>query len=489
MQPSETGLIRGLTPSATMAMVVGSVIGTGVFLKAAVMAQLAGTPAAVLAAWLAAGLLSIAGALVYAELGVLLPQAGGEYVYLRTAYGEAVAFAYGWMRFVVGSTGTIAAAAVAFSIFASPLVPFNAVWVEHNFRIFGQAFQWRFGTQQLTAVVIILILSAINSVGVAFGGTVQSFLTVLKIFGIGAIVIGIFFWSKSGTWSNFSSSDRGHSWTGMSAFGAAMLSALWAYNGWNQMPMVAGEVRQPGRNLPRALIVGMLIVTLVYLVANLAYFYALPVSEVMSASSTGHPDALPVATKAAKTFLGLTGTKVVSVIFIVSTLGATHGCILACARVPFAMARDGIFFPSIGSLSESTRVPVLSIIVQGAWSCVLAVSGTFDQLTDCVIFASWIFYGLVTFSVIVLRRKMPEAPRPYKTLGYPAVPVVFVLVTVWLVVNTLKTRPLESVAGLVLTLCGFPIYLHYRRQRRMMSNTMGVQEDQWRQIPTSDLHK
>jgi APA family basic amino acid/polyamine antiporter len=224
------------------------------------------------------------------------------------------------------------------------------------------------------------------------------------------------------------------------------------------------------------LIGGMIIVMLIYCLANLAYFYALPFSEVVSSNSTQHRDALPVATKAAQSFLGENGGRIVALAFVVSAIGALNGSILSNARVPYAMARDGVFFSAMAGLSAKTRVPVIAIFIQGFWSCVLALSGTFDQLTDCLLFASWIFYGLVTSSVFVLRRKMPDAERPYKTLGYPLMPLIFVLVAIWLIINTLINRPVESVAGLVLIALGLPLYLYYRWQKSRKVITEEVKE-------------
>jgi APA family basic amino acid/polyamine antiporter len=232
--------------------------------------------------------------------------------------------------------------------------------------------------------------------------------------------------------------------------------------------MVAGEVQEPGKNVPRALIFGMFVILAVYCSANLAYFYALPFSEVVTSNSTAYRNALPVATKAAQTFLGTAGGKFVSIAFVLSAIGALNGAILSNARIYYAMARDRLFFARLGKISESTRVPVWSILAQGVWACVLAVSGTFDQLTDYVVFASWIFYGLTTTAVFVLRRKMPHATRPYRTFGYPVMPVIFVLVAAWLIINTLQTSPVESVMGLVLISLGLPLYLFYRRRLKRL---------------------
>ncbi len=465
MQREEAGLVRSLTLADTTALVVGTVIGTGVFLKTAIMAQDLGSPGLVLAAWVAAGLLSLAGSLTYAELGAMLPHAGGEYLYLRHSYGEAAAFAFGWMRFFVAGSGSIAILGTGFAIFLSAFVPLDGVWAESRYTLLGQQMHWQLGAKQLVAVGAIAVFSPVNCLSVAYGGRVQSILTVLKLAGIAVVVGGVFLLSRTASWSNLASTVASTG-GGVAAFGTAMLAALWAYDGWNNMPMAAGEVKNPGRSIPFALVAGMIAVMAIYCVANLAYFYALPFGEVVTANSTRFRDALPVATRAAQTFLGDWGGRVVSIAFILSTLGALNGSVLANARVPFAMARDGVFFASLARLSPKTRVPVSSIVVQAIWSCLLALSGTYDQLTDSVIFASWIFYGLVTSSVFVLRRKLADTPRPYRTLGYPLVPVVFVLTAGWLVINTLAQRPVESVAGLALIAVGLPFYLHFRRQKR-----------------------
>jgi APA family basic amino acid/polyamine antiporter len=459
-------LIRGLTSIDTTALVVGTVIGTGVFLKTAVMAQEVGTPTLVLAAWVAAGLLSLAGALSYAELGAMMPHAGGEYVYLRKSYGDAAAFLFGWQRFIVAGSASVASLGSGLAIFLAAFLPLNAVWAQHRFSLLGQTLDWQFGPRQVVAVGVITFLSLLNCLAVSFGGKVQSALTVLKIAGIAVVVGGIFFFSPSADWSHLATPAGAAAWSGWAAFGTAMLAALWAYDGWNNMPMAAGEVQDPGRNIPRALIRGMLVVLVIYLLANLAYFYALPVEEVVNSNSTRHRAALPVASKAATTFLGENGGKLVALAFVISAFGALNGSILSNARVPYAMARDGFFFSRMGQLNAGARVPYLAVIVQAVWSSVLALSGTFDQLTDCLLFASWIFYGLVTSSVFVLRRKRPDLPRPYRTLGYPVVPALFVLVSAWLVVNTLIEKRVESVTGIVLILIGLPLYFYFRRARR-----------------------
>src|SRR5262245_47643156 len=411
--------------SAT-ALVVGSIIGTGVFFKAAIMSQQVGSPALVLAAWLVAGVLSLAGALTYAELGAMLPHAGGEYLYVRTAYGDMAGFLNGWMRFVVGSAG-IAALGVGFATFLSAVVPMPQVWARSAYHFLGRDVNWQLGLREAVAVAAILLFGAINCAGVAFGGRLQSVLTAAKALGIAIIVLGAFLFSDGGSPAHFRTPPSAPHWSGLQAFGAAMLAALWACDGWAYMPMVAGEVQRPERNIPRALTIGVFVVLALYGLANLAYFWALPFDEILNANSNLHRDALPVAAKTAQTFLGPRGPAIVSVLFMISAAGALNGVILSTARIPFIMSRDGLAFAKLGKLHEVSRVPVWAIGALSVWSSLLALSGSFDQLTDMSVFAYWVFYALAASAVFVLRRRQPDAPRPYRTFGYPAVPAMFVL--------------------------------------------------------------
>ena len=454
-------LVRALSLRDAIALVL-TVIGTGVFLKAAPMAQLVGSPSKVLLVWLAAGLLSLAGALTYAELGAMIPEAGGDYVFLREAYGGLPAFLFGWTNLVLIATGGVAAVATALASFLSSFVPLNAVWATRDFHLLGQVVHWRLGIQQLVAVAVILLFSAINARGVALGARVQWTATLAKLGGIAIIVLGAFLLSRTGSWQHLRAPATAAIVGGTSAFGAAMLAALWAYQGWANVAMVAGEIEKPERNVPRALIFGMLIVIVVYLVTNLAYFYALPFSEVLTSNSTAYRDALPVAAKAASTFFRY-GPQLVSLAFIISVIATLNGIILMNSRVPFAMARDGLFFRRLGDLSQTTNVPVIAIWVQGIWASVLALSGTFDQITTSVMFALWIFFALVGSSLFVLRHKLPAAPRRYRTPGYPVVPILFVLVAIWLVINSIKAYPVESAAGLFLIALGLPLFFFFRR--------------------------
>jgi APA family basic amino acid/polyamine antiporter len=433
-----------------------------VFLKTAPMAQLVGSPSKVLLAWLAAGLLSLAGALTYAELGAMMPEAGGEYVFLREAYGDLPAFLFGWSSVMLIASGGLAAVSTALASFLASFVPLNAVFVTHDFHVLGQVIPWRLGIQQVVAVAVILLFSWVNARGIQLGSRVQWASTVAKLGGIAIIVAGAFLLSRTGSWEHLKTPVTATiAPAGIGAFGAAMLAALWAYQGWSNLPMVAGEIEKPERNVPRALIFGMAIVILVYLITNLAFFYALPFSEILTANSTAYRDALPVAAKAAQTFWHY-GAQIVSLAFMISAIGALNGITLMNARVPFAMARDGLFFGGLAKLGETTNVPANAIWFQGIWACVIALSGTFDQITTSVIFAVWVFTALVGTSLFVLRRKLPAAPRRYRTPGYPVVPALFILVAVWLVINTLTASPVESAAGLFLIALGLPFFLYFR---------------------------
>jgi APA family basic amino acid/polyamine antiporter len=435
-------LRRSLGFRDAAALVVGTIIGTGVFLKASPMAAAVGSPVAVITALFAAGALSFFGALAYAELGAMFPSAGGEYVYLREAWGPPIGFLYGWTRFWIGTPGSIASYATGAAAFAAGLVPI------------GGGLE-----QKVVAIGLIAVFTTINCFTVAFGGRVQSIMTGLKI----VVVVGLaamIFIGAPGDWGRL---GGGESHWGLSAFGAAMIAGLWATDGWNNLPMAAGEVRDPTRVIPRALVVGMLIVLTLYGLVFVAYFYALPFGDVVTAHTDARP--LAVAAYSAMTVLGSTGVAVISAAFVLSALGAMNGSILTSARVPYAMASDGLFFRGLATVSARTHVPVVAVIVQGAWACVLAATGSFDQLTDMVVFASWVFYALATAGVIVLRRRLPDAPRAFRVPGYPWLPVLFIVTATALLVDTVWLSPLRSGVGLAFIAAGFPAYLIFRGRR------------------------
>src|SRR5215469_16815466 len=360
MSPHDLEPRRDLTLTHATSLVVGIIIGTGIFLKSATMAQAVGSPALVLAAWAAAGIVAMLGALCFAELGALLPHAGGEYVYLRSAYGEIPGFLFACNAFVLGAA--VAAYGAAVVIFVSDIHPLGSDWIVRSVRLFGADYHFSFGARQLLAVAVIAVFAAINCAGVMLGGRVQSVLTAAKILAIVGVAAGVFLFSRTGSTANLATA-QGNSSGGLAGFGAAMFSALWAYSGWQFLPMAAGEVREPQRNLPRAIVGGTLVVVALYLTINTAYLYALPLWQVASANSTAYPEAPSVAARAVQTFVGGRATAVAALIFLVSTIGSMNGVILSAARVPYAAARDGLFFQPFGRLSPASRVPVTSLVL------------------------------------------------------------------------------------------------------------------------------
>ena len=453
---------RDLTLVHATSLVVGVIIGTGIFLKAASMAQAVGTPGLVLGAWVAAGLVAMLGALCFAELGALLPHAGGEYVYLRTAYGEIPGFLFACNAFVLGGAA-VAAYGAAVAIFVSDIHRIDVRWYQHTLHLLGFTWNFELGMRQLIAVGVIAVFAAINCLGVMLGGRVQTVLTVTKAAAILLVAGGVFAFGETGDWSNLRAGAGGAN-GGLAGFGGAMFAALWAYSGWQFLPMAAGEVREPQRNLPRAIVGGALLVLALYLTVNTAYLYALPFWEVASANSTAYPDAPSVAARAVQTFLGGRGAPIAALVFLISTIGSLNGVILSAARVPYAAARDGLFFARFGRLGPRSRVPVTSLVLLAAWGALLAASGTFDQLTNMAVMSYALFWIPVSLAVIVLRRKLPDAPRPFRVPGYPVVPLLFALVMVWIVASALLTATREAVATLFLILIGLPLYPLFRRR-------------------------
>jgi basic amino acid/polyamine antiporter, APA family len=455
---------RDLTLTHAIALVVGIIIGTGIFLKTASMAQSVGTPALVLAAWAAAGAVAILGALCFAELGALLPHAGGEYVYLRTAYGQIPGFLFACNGFVLGGA-VLAAYGAAAAIFVSDIHPFGPEWLARSVHLFGIEYHLSFGARQALAVAVIAVFAAINCAGVMLGGRVQSILTAGKVLAILGVAAGAFLFGSTRAAENLAAPAVNSS-GGLTGFGAAMFSALWAFSGWQYLPMAASEVREPQRNLPRAIIGGTLLVLALYLLINTAYLYALPFWQVASANSTAYPEAPSVATRVVQTFLGARAATIAALIFLLSTLGSLNGVMLGAARVPYAAARDGLFFAPFGRLSPMSRVPLTSLVLLSIWGALLAASGSFDQLTNMAVMSYALFWIPVALSVIVLRRRLPLEVRPYRVPLYPWVPLLFALVMVGIVVAALITTPKESIAALVLILLGLPLYGLFRGRRR-----------------------
>jgi APA family basic amino acid/polyamine antiporter len=456
-------LIRGLGPVATTAVVVGNVIGTGVFLKSRVMTCNVGTPGRVITVWIVAGLLSLAGALTYAELAAMWPRAGGEYVFIRNAYNSRLAFLFGWMRFFASGAGSLAALAVGFAIFLNVLLTekLNVTY----FTLDLPGYQVPFGSLQIVALAAIAFVTIVNCASVSMGGKFATVLTAIKVGSIVALGLGVLVFAR-GSWANFLLADNGGACEGVAGaarggsagFAAAMLGALWAYNGWNEMTFVSGEVKNPQRNIPLALVTGMLICMALYVFVNSTYFYVLSPTDVASVPATSSVAAVVV-----ESFLGGIAVSLIAAAMMISTLGALHTSTMANSRIPFAMARDGLFPKQLARVSERTHVPVRALLVQGVWAGVLALSGSYDTLTDYVIFVNWMFFGLVIFSIFLIRRRLPREDGAYRAWGYPIVPLLFLATTAWLLISTLITSPVRSLIGLALVALGLPVYSYLTR--------------------------
>ncbi len=447
-------LAQRLGLPTAIAVVIGSIIGSGIFLVPQKIALTLGDAGWILAVWIFGGLLSLAGALTNAEIAGMIPAAGGQYVYFREIYGDFPAFLYGWTTFIVYQTGSIAAIAVAFAKYLGFFFPgLNALQI--NFGLFVMP---EVGVK-LVAIGAILFVTGVNYFGVQFGGFVQQLFTGLKVFAIAGIVFACFvFGTHTGNlYTPFFSAASYHGTSLLSAFGIALVAVLWAYDGWNSVTYLAGEVKEAQRNIPIALVAGTSAVIVIYVLANLAYMYVLPVSHIAHSQL--------VASDAISQFFGTNGAALIAIAVMISTFGTVNATTMTTARVYFAMAKDKLFFKGISRVHPRYKTPHVSLLVQGAWASILTLTGTYDQLFTYVIFASWLFYALGTFGIFVLRKKRPDAPRPYRTVGYPIVPAVFVIVAVWFVFNTIITDPRDSLIGLGLVLLGVPAYLYWHRTR------------------------
>ncbi|MFL6214056.1 MAG: APC family permease [Blastocatellia bacterium] len=456
---------RALGLISSISIVLGSVIGTGVFLKSQVLICNVGSPLLVMAVWVVAGLMALAGALTYAELAAMMPRTGGDYVFLREAYGPLWGFLYGWMRFCIANSGGQAAGVLAFATYLNILT--GGALHTTFFTVGLLGYEISLGPLQVVSLTAIVVVTLINCATVSANGKVVAALTGIRILLVLAVGVGAFLLAR-GDWGHFIMAGAGEACEqvkpvargGLSGFGAAMLGALWAYDGWNSLTLIGGEVKNPKRNLPLALICGTAIVVALYAFINLAYFYVLTPAEVANISRESS-----LAGRVAEKVLGPAAVGLIAAL-LASSFGALHTAVMTNARVPYAMAGDGLLFKTYAQLSPRTRVPVKALILQAQWTSVLALASSLDALTDYVMFAVLIFYGLVVASVFILRRRMPEAERPYRTWGYPIVPALFLLVAGWLVINAFLIAPARSLVGLGLIALGLPVYWFFRKQNR-----------------------
>jgi APA family basic amino acid/polyamine antiporter len=457
--PESPHLVRQLGLFDSTMMMMGIVIGSGIFLTTGIMAKSIPSAGLIMLAWIIGGLLILAGALTYAELGAAMPDAGGQYVYLREAYGPLFGFLFGWKLFLVNMTGSIAALGVAFAVYFGYFFPSLSTQKElfdTTISLFGKSYPYSLSVGQIVAVFIILVFSLLNYIGVVFGKAIQNIFTVVKIGTMSAIIVFGFAIGR-GNPMDFSLNPTGLSFTHiLMGLGVALIAVSWAFDGWNNINYVAGEIKKPHINLPLALLIGTVGITFLYILMNLIYFYALSIPEMSGV--------VRVAEKSATALFGGMAADFVSVVVIISVLGALNGAIFAGARVYYAMAKDRLFFDQVGRLHPRFRTPAFAILIQAIWACLLALTGTFEQLFTYAMFIGVLFWVIAAGAVFTLRKKYPDLPRPYKTWGYPAVPLVFILALSGVLLNSLIERPVESFVGLIFTAAGIPIYYIWKRR-------------------------
>lgn len=452
MQNEDEGLVRAIGLGSAILFVVGSVIGSGIFLTTGGMAALIPSAPLLLLAWVLGGVLAIAGGLTYAEMGAMFPRSGGVYVFLREAYGPLPAFLYGWAALFVVISGGIAAVAVGFAEYLSYFIPAASP----TLILVTLTTPWdtiTISAGQIVAALSILALGAINYVGVRTGNMVTAVLTAAKVCGLAALpIMALVAWRVHPVMAPIVPPDLARP---AASFGVAMIAVLWTYEAWYFITYAAGEIKDPQRNVPRALILGILSLTTVYLVVNLAYFFALSVDEMRGVTR--------IAERAATAMVGPKGATFVALTVVVSTFGCNAAAILAGSRLLFAMASDGVFLPAARRVHERYRTPHLAIVALTLWSTILALSGTYEQLFTYVMFASILFSVAAGLALFRLRYTMPERRRPYRTWGYPVVPLVFIAGATAFVINTLMERPVQSIAGLGLLALGLPVYWYWRK--------------------------
>jgi APA family basic amino acid/polyamine antiporter len=419
---------------------IGSSIGSGIFLTPALIAKALPSPIWILGIWILGGITTMCGALTYAELGGMMPRAGGVYVFLSEAYGGLVGFLYGWAYFLVVNTGALAALALAFSTYLGFFFPFAG---EHT---------------TLVGIIGILLVTVINVLGVKAGGVFSDLFTVLKITGIAILIVVGLGWGSSST-TDFSI-PLGHLPHGLpSALTLAFVSILWSFGGWQHATFTAAEAKDPKRTVPMSLILGALAVTVIYVLTNVAYMFLMPPSQM---ANSPH-----IASDAISLVLGPIGGSLIAITIFISTFGTAGIYTLTAPRIYYAMANDGLFFKKVAEVHPRFRTPMFSIVLQSFWAIVLILFwGTFESLISYVVFTDWIFFALAAFSIFLFRRRKPEAERPYKTLGYPFTPIVFVAISTLFVVYTLFEKPAESLAGLGFLAVGVPVFMFWKRKNR-----------------------
>ena len=445
---------KSLSLFDSTAIIIGSMIGSGIFIVSAEISRQVETPGMLLLAWVVTAIITIFGALSYGELAAAMPRAGGQYIYLKEAYGKMYGFLYGWTLFSVIQTGTIAAVGVAFAKFTGVFFPVisgdNYIFHLSSFHI---------STQQLLAITLIILLTLYNFKDVKAGAFLQNIFTVSKVIALLLLVIlGLYFGIKgAGNWSNFSPAFPSViTLTTIGVFGAAMTGSLFSADAWNNITYTAGEVHNPQRNLPLSLFIGTGTVMLLYMLANVAYIYVLPINAIQHAENDR------VATLLMETILGTNGKFFMALMIMISTFGCLNGLILTAARVYYAMAKDGLFLPKAAKLNKN-NVPANSLTMQCIWSCLLCFSGTYGDLLNYIMFAVMLFYILTITGLFILRKKRPDMERPYKAFGYPVIPALYIFMAAMVAFDMLIYQTKSSLYGLVIILIGIPIYYIFKK--------------------------
>lgn len=467
MEKQQGQLIRSLSLTAATILVVSSVIGSGVYKKVAPMSAELLDPSLVLWAWLLAGVISLCGALSNAEIAGMMADSGGEYVYFRRIYGRFMAFLWGWSTFIVIKTAAVASIAYVFAQSFNAIIPLPHLpeSIENIQFLIFKPFE-NAGVKGLT-ITLILLLTYLNTRGLKGAAALSTWITRLVIVGLLLIVLSGMIWG-GGSFANFNTSATGYvdrSWTDsgfIKSMFSALLAAFWAYEGWNTLGFIGGEIKNPNRNLPLALAGGLAVIMGAYLLVNFTYLYVLPIDRIVDVHNAKNDIA---AVAVVRHFAGGMGATLISAIILITTLGCTNSTILMPPRVYYAMAKDGLFFKRAEEIHPTYNTPNPALWMQGAWACILVLSGSFDQLTDMLIFAAFFFYGATAFGVFIMRRREPGTERPYKVWGYPVVPALFVLFCVALIIITCQTHPREAGFGTVLMLSGIPMYFYWNRNR------------------------
>ena len=451
-------LVRGLSLLDSVLLLVSGIIGSSIFLTAKDIAGPLPNPTLFFLVWVLGGVISLCACVAFAELGSMFPDSGGQYIYLREAYGDLIAFLYGWMLFTVGNGGSIAALSVASAAYMGNIIPF----ISQQHVIFSLA-GMPFTRAHAIGLVLIAILTCVNVFGLRRGALLTNVSTWTK-FSAMAVFVVLGFAVGKGHWSNFSAQAPGGLTMGLSAgqlisaFGVGLIAVFWAYDGWVYVTWVAGEVKDPRRNVPLAMVLGVLAVGAIYLAMNMTYVYAMPLNEIAKYETIAHAAATRLFSPAAAVWL--------SAMIAISCFSAAAACTLSGSRVYLAMAQDGVFFRRMAVIHPKWRTPAFSLIGQGIWAAVLTMSGRYDQLYTYVIFGMVLSYTLTVIGLFVLRWKRPDVPRPYRCSGYPWLPAIYILVGVIWTLNTIIQRPTEAFGSAAIVLVGVPGYLYWKRKSR-----------------------